>query len=79
MVALEWYPVTAKLKTKGISFQVQAVLIFALDNSNMNAGNVRKLHTFAKHKTNRNNLMHLDCVTAFWLQVEANDNDGIQL
>ena len=31
----------------------------------MNAGNVTKLHTFAKHRTNRNDLMHLDCVTAF--------------
>ena len=30
-----------------MSFQVQAVLILAPDNSNMNAGNVTKLHTFA--------------------------------
>ena len=41
------YPVRAKLRTKGISLQVQVALIFAVDNSNMNAGNVTKLHTFS--------------------------------
>ena len=30
----------------------------------MNAGNVTKLLTFAKHTTNRNDLMHFDCITA---------------
>ena len=54
----------AKLRTKGISLHGHVVLIFAADNSNMNAGNVTKLHTFAKHITNRNDLMHFDCITA---------------
>ena len=64
VVALELYPLRAKLRTKGISLQVQVVLIFALDNSNVNAGNVTKLHTFAKHRTNRNDLMYFHCITA---------------
>ena len=56
--------VKVELRTKGISLQVQVVLIFAVDNPNMSAGNVTKLHTFAKHRTNRNDLMHFDCITA---------------
>ena len=78
MVALEWYPVRAKLRTKGISLQDQVVLIFAVDNWNNNAGNVTKLHTFAKHRTNRIDLMHFDRITACWSQVEENDDDRIQ-
>ena len=56
----------AKLRTKGISLQVQVVLIFAVDNSKMNVGNVTKVRgcTFAKHRTNRNEPMHFDCITA---------------
>ena len=30
----------------------------------MNAGNVTKLHTLSEHRTNRNDLMHFDCITA---------------
>ena len=44
----------------------------------MNAGNVTKLHTFAKHRTNRNDLMLFDCITACSSQVNENDNDRIQ-
>ena len=40
-------------------------IIFAVNiNSNMNAGNVTKLHTFEKHRTNRKDLVHFDCITA---------------
>ena len=31
----------------------------------MNAGNVTELHSFEKHTTNRKDLMHFDCITAF--------------
>ena len=53
----------SKTKNKRHLLQVQVVLIFAVDNSNMNAGNATKLHTFAKRRTNRIDLMHFDCIT----------------
>ena len=44
----------------------------------MNAENVTELHTSAKHKTNRNDLMHFDCIIACSSHVEENDSDGLQ-
>ena len=76
VVALECYLVRAKLRTKGISLQVQVVLIFAVDNSNMNVGNVTKLHTFAKHRTEM-----ISCILIVLLLADhrsENDNDRIQ-
>ena len=58
--------ISGESKTKNNSHlsSVQLVSLFAVDNSNMNAGSVTNLHTFAKQRTNRNGLMYFDCVTA---------------